>query len=353
MKSLTFNFRIALSVLLCCVALATVARAQEEKAALSWVKVAPPNEAFTVLMPQKPSAVAEKRKHRMLSLTGKRYSVRGSDDTIYTVWSFKSENLSVGLRSDTASYLDLCAELAWEMIIEPERAKAVHESRITPETRYALTYEGEYQSPTHPGRSYRLNLGTQSGTLIIHAVETRFYIAAAWNPDRIIGEMEKFIDSFTVHPPMRAEGKGTTYRPGRASGSNERTSGVGTGEGIGSGRGSGNDIISGGGSGEAKETDYNRTFTVREVTKKAQILAKPEPSYTEWARKFGVTGTVRIRLILRASGEVGDIGHVNKLPHGLTQQAIEAARRISFTPAEKDGRKVSQYVTIEYNFNIY
>jgi outer membrane biosynthesis protein TonB len=44
---------------------------------------------------------------------------------------------------------------------------------------------------------------------------------------------------------------------------------------------------------------------------------------------------------------------VSRLPDGLTEKAIEAARRISFTPAEKDGRKVSQYVTIEYNFNIY
>ncbi|MBA3323229.1 MAG: energy transducer TonB, partial [Pyrinomonadaceae bacterium] len=38
---------------------------------------------------------------------------------------------------------------------------------------------------------------------------------------------------------------------------------------------------------------------------------------------------------------------------GLTEKAIEAARRITFTPAEKDGRPVSQYITLVYNFNIY
>jgi hypothetical protein len=32
---------------------------------------------------------------------------------------------------------------------------------------------------------------------------------------------------------------------------------------------------------------------------------------------------------------------------------MEAARRIQFTPAEKDGHRVSQYATINYNFNIY
>jgi outer membrane biosynthesis protein TonB len=41
------------------------------------------------------------------------------------------------------------------------------------------------------------------------------------------------------------------------------------------------------------------------------------------------------------------------LPDGLTEKAMEAARRIQFTPAEKDGRRVSQYATINYNFNIY
>jgi hypothetical protein len=41
------------------------------------------------------------------------------------------------------------------------------------------------------------------------------------------------------------------------------------------------------------------------------------------------------------------------LPDGLTEACINAARKIKFIPAMKDGRFVSQYVTIEYNFNIY
>src|ERR671939_458012 len=35
------------------------------------------------------------------------------------------------------------------------------------------------------------------------------------------------------------------------------------------------------------------------------------------------------------------------------EAAVAAARSIKFIPAQKDGRAVSQYVTIEYNFNIY
>jgi hypothetical protein len=37
----------------------------------------------------------------------------------------------------------------------------------------------------------------------------------------------------------------------------------------------------------------------------------------------------------------------------LTQMAVEAARQIKFTPSSKDGRAVSMYIQLEYNFNLY
>jgi outer membrane biosynthesis protein TonB len=41
------------------------------------------------------------------------------------------------------------------------------------------------------------------------------------------------------------------------------------------------------------------------------------------------------------------------LPYGLTTRAVRAARQIRFTPAEKDGKPVSMYIQLEYNFNLY
>ncbi|HEX8286310.1 MAG TPA: energy transducer TonB [Pyrinomonadaceae bacterium] len=90
-----------------------------------------------------------------------------------------------------------------------------------------------------------------------------------------------------------------------------------------------------------------------EVVKKAIIVFKPEPGYTERARKNNVTGIVRLRAVLNSSGAVTNISVVKDLPDGLTEKAISAARRILFFPAVKDGRRVSQYVVLEYNFNIY
>ena len=89
------------------------------------------------------------------------------------------------------------------------------------------------------------------------------------------------------------------------------------------------------------------------MSRKAVITSKPEPGFTEEARQNNVTGVVRLRAVLAADGRVRNVVAIKRLPDGLTEKAIAAARQIRFTPAEKDGRAVSQYVTLEYNFNIY
>lgn len=94
-------------------------------------------------------------------------------------------------------------------------------------------------------------------------------------------------------------------------------------------------------------------LTGKEVSVKARILSKPEPQYTEEARRDMVTGTVVLRAIFAANGRVVGIHAVSGLPHGLTEQAIYAARQIKFVPAIKDGRPVSMFIQLEYNFNLY
>ena len=94
-------------------------------------------------------------------------------------------------------------------------------------------------------------------------------------------------------------------------------------------------------------------FSAKEVTTKARVLSKPEPEYTEEARRHGDTGTVVLRAIFAADGKVRAIRPLTVLPHGLSLMAINAARRIRFVPATKDGRPVSMYIQLEYNFNLY
>jgi TonB family protein len=94
-------------------------------------------------------------------------------------------------------------------------------------------------------------------------------------------------------------------------------------------------------------------FTGKEVQKKVRLGMKPEPSYTEDARKNAVTGTVVLKCVFRSNGSVTDIRLVTGLPYGLSERAIDAARKIKFIPAIKDGKFVSMWMQLEYNFNLY
>ncbi|MFN2511114.1 MAG: energy transducer TonB [Pyrinomonadaceae bacterium] len=156
--------------------------------------------------------------------------------------------------------------------------------------------------------------------------------------------------------------------------SNDPSSGPGTGNGIGTGTGGGIGPGEGGGLGPGRGgnvgggdrndggggpggggggTDYNRIFSGKEVNAKARVLSKPEPQYTEEARKNQITGTVVLRAVFTSGGQVTNIRSVSGLPFGLTERAIAAARQIRFSPATKDGRPVSMYIQLEYNFNLY
>ena len=102
-----------------------------------------------------------------------------------------------------------------------------------------------------------------------------------------------------------------------------------------------------------KSVDYTKIFAAREVDERAKILSYPSPAYTEAARHNNVAGVVILRAVLPASGEVTDITVVSGLPYGLSEKAIEAARKIKFEPARKDGRQVSQRVELTFTFNLY
>jgi TonB family protein len=94
-------------------------------------------------------------------------------------------------------------------------------------------------------------------------------------------------------------------------------------------------------------------FNGRDVTTKVRVLEKPEPTYTESARQAGVTGTVVLRAVFSDAGEVTNIFVSRALSHGLNGKAIAAATAIRFVPATKDGKPVSMWMELQYNFNLY
>lgn len=142
------------------------------------------------------------------------------------------------------------------------------------------------------------------------------------------------------------------------------SAGPGSGNGIGTGKGAGigSGFDSGYGCNGGDLTGWGRagcgsgrqqTYKGNEVHQRARLLLKPEPQYTEEARRNQITGTVMLRAVFSSAGEVVQIHALRSLPFGLTERAIAAARQIKFVPAMKDGRPVSVFMQLEYNFNLY
>jgi TonB family protein len=106
---------------------------------------------------------------------------------------------------------------------------------------------------------------------------------------------------------------------------------------------------------EGQETEgREKVLTSKEVSVRPIIKAKPPPDYPHEARSRGVQGDVKLRIILGSNAKVSDqIDVLRGLPYGVTEEAIKAAHKIVFEPAQKDGRPVSQYMVIVYNFRIY
>ncbi len=128
--------------------------------------------------------------------------------------------------------------------------------------------------------------------------------------------------------PSSGSGKGNGIGSGDGTG-------IGSGEGNGYGPGRGGNTgggdfrAGGGGPGGGGGGDYSGIFTGKDVTSKARLISKPEPQYTEDARKNQITGTVVLKCVFGSDGQVKNISVRSGLPYGLTEKAIAAASRSS------------------------
>jgi TonB family protein len=90
----------------------------------------------------------------------------------------------------------------------------------------------------------------------------------------------------------------------------------------------------------------------RTTGKSVEIVSKPTPSYTEEARQLRLEGEVLLRVQFLTSGEVRILKVVQGLGHGLDEQAMHAAERIKFKPAEHDGQQIDSEATVHIIFEL-
>ena len=84
----------------------------------------------------------------------------------------------------------------------------------------------------------------------------------------------------------------------------------------------------------SEEKCEGTVYQSKELSQRARIDSKPAPVYTPQARADNLSGYVFLTAVLCRSGHVTDIQVVKGLPHGLTEAAIAAAKKIKFEPEQ-------------------
>jgi periplasmic protein TonB len=84
----------------------------------------------------------------------------------------------------------------------------------------------------------------------------------------------------------------------------------------------------------------------------AEILDKPRPAYTDEARRLDIEGEVLLEVTFEASGETKVLQVLRGLGHGLDESAMDAARRIHFRPAQRDGAAIDSSAIVHIIFQL-
>jgi len=83
-----------------------------------------------------------------------------------------------------------------------------------------------------------------------------------------------------------------------------------------------------------------------------EILFKPKPVYTAEARQLRIEGEVLLDVMFAASGDIRVLRVVRGLGHGLDEAAENAAQKIRFQPAKRNGQPCDSAALVHILFEL-
>ncbi len=130
----------------------------------------------------------------------------------------------------------------------------------------------------------------------------------------------------------------------RGTGS-EGGTGTGRGRGMGEGDGAGIGDGTGGGTGGGP-------YRPGSGVEPPRLLREVKASYTDEARRAGITGDVEMEITIRRDGSVSDVRILRGLGGGLNERAAAAVRQWRFAPARLKGTPVDVIVEVAVEFTL-
>jgi TonB family protein len=125
----------------------------------------------------------------------------------------------------------------------------------------------------------------------------------------------------------------------------EGGTGTGRGKGMGEGDGAGIGDGTGGGTGGGP-------YRPGSGVEPPRLLREVKASYTDEARRAGITGNVEMEITIRRDGSVSDIRILRGLGGGLNDRAAAAVRQWRFAPARLKGTPVDVIVEVAVEFTL-
>jgi TonB family protein len=156
-------------------------------------------------------------------------------------------------------------------------------------------------------------------------------------------------------PPGPGVGNGT----GEAKGIKGTVASAGFGSGIaqpgqGNGRRNGEGVQSAGFTAQQVAANIGKHVADNspEPTTPVEILYKPTPVYTDEARKLNLEGEVLLEVMFRADGQLTVNRVLRGLGHGLDDAAVNAAGKIKFKPAQRNGTPIDSTAVVHVLFRL-
>ncbi|MDQ6786894.1 MAG: energy transducer TonB [Acidobacteriota bacterium] len=186
--------------------------------------------------------------------------------------------------------------------------------------------------------------------ILMVKTERRVYVFQTVSPNENDSDVERFFDGIQFHKLPEEKSNALEDKNFPASdqdatdkNSSNNKSAIGAGNGFGQGNGSATSGIN----------QLPAPAVAENQTSPLNILTKPRASYTNLARFYQITGTIQVRINFLANGTIGEVTPITKLPFGLTDEAVAAARSMRFSPAMKVGQPYSVTKIVQYQFDIY
>ncbi|SHJ38796.1 energy transducer TonB [Fibrobacter sp. UWP2] len=96
----------------------------------------------------------------------------------------------------------------------------------------------------------------------------------------------------------------------------------------------------------------NVVYEAGEVDEQAQVLKETQPKFPDKAKRLGVSGYVKVMIVIDVYGDVAQASVMSQDPpgYGFDVEALKAVRQWKFSPAQLGGYPVAQKATKEFRF---